>query len=71
MERRDEQITEQISVINAAYASTGLVFEHAGTDRTDNATLFHRAGPENIWQDEMKGSLRQGGVYDLNIYSVA
>ncbi|KAJ3502251.1 hypothetical protein NMY22_g18649 [Coprinellus aureogranulatus] len=67
----DQQIADQISVINAAYALTGLTFELAGTDRTDNATLFHKVGPENVWQYEMKDALRQGGVYDLNVYSVA
>ncbi|TEB11082.1 zincin [Coprinellus micaceus] len=67
----DTQIADQISVINAAYASTGLVYELAETQRIDNSTLFHKVGPENVYQDQMKTALRKGGAYDLNIYSVA
>jgi hypothetical protein len=67
----DTQIADQIAVINAAYASTGVSFELAETSRIDNSTLFHKVGPENIYQTELKEKYRKGGAYDLNIYSVA
>ena len=58
-------------MINAAYASTGVSYELAETQRIDNSTLFHKVGPANVYQDEMKDALRKGNAYDLNIYSVA
>ncbi|KAF4568429.1 hypothetical protein EYR36_010440 [Pleurotus pulmonarius] len=67
----DSQITDQIQVMNDAYASTGFSFQLAGTTRTVNATWFNQAEPYSIYQDEMKAALRKGGAAALNIYSVA
>ncbi|KAF9502105.1 metalloprotease [Pleurotus eryngii] len=66
----DSQITDQIQVLNDAYAYSGFSFELAGTTRTVNATWFGKAEPESIYQDEMKAALRKGGAAALNIYSV-
>ena len=42
----DSQIESSIKVLNADYASCGVSFSLAGTDRTLNATWFNEAGPE-------------------------
>lgn len=41
----DSQISSSISVLNADYASCGISFYLAGTDRTLNANWFNQAGP--------------------------
>ena len=38
--RSIQQITNQMNVLNAAYAATGWQFSLAGTDRTSNATWY-------------------------------
>ena len=42
----DSQITASISVMNADYASCGISFTLAGTDRTLNANWFDQVGPD-------------------------
>lgn len=64
----DSQITSQISVLNAAYASYGFSFVLVATDRTTNST-WYTAGPGTTAEREMKTALRQGSADDLNIYS--
>ncbi|KAJ8690645.1 hypothetical protein PTI98_012056 [Pleurotus ostreatus] len=44
----DSQITDQIKVLNDAYAYSGFSFELAGTTRTVNATWFGKAEPERF-----------------------
>jgi hypothetical protein len=66
----DSQIASSISVINTAYASTGISWVLAGTDRTINANWFNLAGPGSTYQTAMKQALRKGGAGDLNVYSV-
>ncbi|KAL5489715.1 hypothetical protein ACEPAI_4547 [Sanghuangporus weigelae] len=66
----DSQIQEQIAVLNADYADSGLSFTLAATTRTVNSDWFNNAGPESSQQDEMKESLREGGAADLNVYTV-
>lgn len=56
--------------MNAAYASTGISWTLASTDRTVNADWFNEAGPENTQQTAMKNALRVGSAKDLNVYSV-
>jgi hypothetical protein len=63
----DSQITSQISVLNAAYASTGWQFQLAATDRTTNATWYTCGG--GACETQMKSALRKGTADDLNIYS--
>jgi hypothetical protein len=63
----DSQITAQINVLNAAYASSGWSFNLVSTDRTTNATWYTCSG--GSCETQMKNALRQGSADDLNIYS--
>ena len=63
----DSQITAQLNVLNAAYASTGWSFNLVSTDRTTNASWYTCAG--GSCETQMKNALRQGTADDLNIYS--
>ncbi len=63
----DQAIANQISVLNAAYASTGWSFNLVSTDRTTNATWYTASG--GTAETQMKNALRQGTADDLNIYS--
>ncbi|MFN0104321.1 MAG: zinc metalloprotease [Bryobacteraceae bacterium] len=62
------QITDQIAVLNAAFASTGWSFNLVSTDRTTNAS-WYTAGPGTSAEAQMKNTLRIGTADDLNIYS--
>ncbi len=62
------QITSQMNVLNAAYASTGWSFVLAGTNRTTNAS-WYTVTPGTTAETQMKNALRQGTADDLNIYS--
>jgi len=64
----ESQITSQMNVLNAAFASTGWSFSLVSTDRTTNAT-WYTAGPGTQAEAAMKTALRQGTADDLNIYS--
>ncbi|KAH8927066.1 zincin [Atractiella rhizophila] len=73
----DAQISSTISTLNSQLSSTGVTFTLAGTTRTQNSNWFSSAGPnlntgaENSLAIAMKTGLRQGGVADLNLYTVA
>jgi hypothetical protein len=60
-------INNQINVLNAAYAGTGVSFSLAGTDTTDNAT-WYTVQPGTSAETAMKTALRKGTAKDLNIY---
>lgn len=64
----DSQITSQINVLNAAFASWGWSFNLAGTTRTTNSS-WYVAEPGTTAENQMKSALRQGSADDLNIYS--
>ncbi len=64
----DSQITSQLNVLNAAYATTGWQYSLASTDRTTNAT-WYTAGPGTTAESQMKNALRQGTGDDLNLYT--
>ncbi|KAF9527475.1 hypothetical protein CPB83DRAFT_836633 [Crepidotus variabilis] len=66
----DSQITNQISVMNTAYASVPLSWSLVGTTRTLNADWFNNVGPGTSQQTAMKTALRQGGANALNVYTV-
>ncbi len=66
----DSQIADQISVLKDDYASAGLSFVLAGTDRTVNSQWFNQVGPDSSLQTTMKRQLRKGGKADLNVYTV-
>lgn len=63
----DSQIASQISVLNAAYASTGWQFQLVATDRTTNSSWYTCSG--GTCESQMKNALRKGSADDLNIYS--
>ncbi|WP_374426191.1 zinc metalloprotease [Ideonella dechloratans] len=62
------QIDDQITVLNAAYASTPFRFVLAGVDRTTNAAWFAMT-PGSTAESQAKKALRQGGAETLNLYS--
>jgi hypothetical protein len=63
----DSQITQQINVLNAAYAGTGWSFNLVATTRTTNSSWYTCSG--GTCETQMKNALRQGSADDLNIYS--
>ncbi len=63
----DSQITAQINVLNAAYASWGWSFNLVATTRTTNSSWYTCTG--GSCESAMKNALRQGSADDLNIYS--
>ncbi|EAU92072.2 metalloprotease [Coprinopsis cinerea okayama7 len=64
------QITNQINVLNSAFASSDLSFTLAGTTVTTNSNWFNNVAPGTAQQTAMKTALRVGGANTLNIYSV-
>ena len=62
------QITDQMNVLNAAYASTGWSFNLVATTRTTNSTWYNTCDQSST-ESAMKTALRQGSADDLNIYS--
>ncbi|MEJ7599285.1 MAG: zinc metalloprotease [Kofleriaceae bacterium] len=64
----DSQIASQISVLNAAFASTGWSFNLVQTTRTTNATWFGTCDSSTT-ERAIKTALRQGSADDLNLYS--
>lgn len=63
-----QMINDQISVLNAAYASWGWSFNLASVDRTTNATWYTMT-PGSTAERNAKNALRQGTADDLNLYS--
>lgn len=64
----DSQITDQMNVLNAAYASSGWQFRLIATDRTSNAN-WYTATYNTPAETQMKTALRRGTADDLNIYT--
>jgi hypothetical protein len=62
-------INNQISVLNAAYASWGWSFNLVSVDRTTNSSWF--TGCYSTYESAMKNALRQGTADDLNLYTCA
>ena len=63
----DQMITDQMSVLNAAFAVSGWSFNRISTTRTTNATWYN--GCYGTSESAMKSALRQGSADDLNIYT--
>lgn len=61
------QMNNQISVLNAAYASAGYSFSVASTDYTNNSS-WYTCQPNTTAESQMKNALRLGTADDLNIY---
>jgi Pregnancy-associated plasma protein-A len=61
------QITQQIAVLNAAYAGTSFSFTLTSTDTTNNTSWYGCSG--GSCETQMKNALRKGGSNALNLYS--
>ena len=61
-------INNQISVMNAAFASAGISFSLVSIDRTTNNT-WYTVTPGTTAESQMKAALRKGGKESLNIYT--
>lgn len=62
-----QMISDQMNVLNAAYAPWGWQFNLVSTDRTTNATWYTNCYGTS--ESAMKTALRQGGAADLNVYT--
>jgi len=62
------QISNQITVLNNAYASAGWSFTLASTDDTNNDS-YYTATDGTTAEKNMKTALRIGGAADLNLYT--
>ena len=63
-----QQIANQITVLNNAYAAYGFSFTLAGTDTTANNS-WYVVTPGSTAEAQMKSALRDGTAKDLNLYS--
>lgn len=61
-------ITNQMAVLNNAFAPTGWAFNLVSTTRTTNTSWYNNCASSSI-ENAMKNALRQGTADDLNIYS--
>jgi hypothetical protein len=62
------QISQQLSVLNNAFAGSGLSFQLVGTDYTDNAS-WYTVGYNSSAERAMKTALHRGGANALNVYT--
>lgn len=63
----DAQITNQLNVLNNAYAGTSFSFSLAATDDTNNDSWYTCSG--GTCETQMKNALRKGGSNALNLYA--
>jgi predicted small secreted protein len=63
-----QMINDQMSVLNAAFQSTGWSFNLVQVTRTTNSTWFNTCDAAAV-ETQMKTALRQGTADDLNLYS--
>ena len=70
----DQQIANQVAVLNSSYDGTtggndtGIVFQLADTDRTNNST-WYGMGPGSAAEAAAKTALHEGGSRALNLYT--
>ena len=62
-----KQISDQIAVLDAAYAAAGYGFTLASVDDSNNDSWYTATGGGA--EKEMKTALRLGGAADLNVYT--
>jgi hypothetical protein len=63
-----QQISNQMSILNAAFAGSSFSFTLVAVTDSNNSIWF-TAGPSTLAERDMKLALRQGGSNALNIYS--
>ncbi len=61
------QVTQQITILNNAYAASGFSFSLTATDDANNDAWYTTTGGTS--ESQMKSALRQGGSNALNIYT--
>ena len=64
----DTMISDQMAVLNNAFAATGWAFNRVSTSRTTNATWFNGCY-NSTTEMQIKNALRVGTADDLNVYS--
>ena len=64
----DTQVSDQLAVLNAAYAGSGFQFSHSGTRRTKNTTWYNGCAKSSV-ERSMKRSLAVDPAHTLNFYS--
>jgi hypothetical protein len=64
----EQMMSEQIAVLNAAYAGVGASFVVVGTPTVDANDAWYTATPGSTAEKQMKAALRQGSADDLNVY---
>jgi hypothetical protein len=62
-----QQISNQISVLNAAFGGSSFSFNLVAVTHTNNSTWYTSSGGSS--ETQMKNALRQGGSNALNIYT--
>jgi hypothetical protein len=65
---QQSEVDDQMTVLNAAYAGTGWVFDLQSTDWTDDSAWFGMNDGSNA-ENNAKRALRIGSGDDLNIYT--
>ena len=63
-----QMLSDQINVLNAAYASSGFSFQVVSTDDSNN-DAWYGATPGSTAETQMKNALHTGGAADLNFYT--
>jgi len=63
-----QMISDQIAVLNNAFAITGWTFTLVSTDRTTNASWYVMS-PGSTEEAQAKAALRRGTAQDLNLYT--
>jgi hypothetical protein len=64
----DSQLTDQIAVLNAAYAGSGFQFSYAGAARTANTTWYNGCAKSSV-ERQMKRSLAVDPAHTFNVYT--
>jgi Pregnancy-associated plasma protein-A len=64
----DSQISQQMTVLNNAFAPAGISFSLVSVDRTTNNTWYTHT-PGSTAESQMKNALRKGGKESLNFYT--
>ena len=64
-----KQVSDQIAVLDAAYAGSGFDFQLVSTDVTVNSRWYTNLRSGSKQEKDMKKALRKGTMDDLNLYT--